>query len=150
AEVARFEGHAETAWGVAFFPDGRRAVSAGVDRTVRVWKLPAPGAPGPGAALAPGELRRFTGHRSPVKAVALSPDGRLALSGSGFRSYGDYTVRVWDVTTGRPLRVLTGHQGYVQGVAFSPDGKRALSSGADHTMRLWDVNTGASLRTCRT
>src|SRR5262245_441198 len=34
-------------------------------------------------SVPPGEVRRFVGHESGVSCVAFSPDGRLALSGSG-------------------------------------------------------------------
>jgi WD40 repeat protein len=95
-----------------------------------------------------GEVRRFEGHEGPVRSVAFSPDGRYALSGSGFPQ-GDSTVRLWDVTSGKEVRRFTGHDGWVEFVAFSPDGKRALSSSFDRTVRLWDVETGRELRVFR-
>ncbi len=123
------------------------AEAAAQDRAVPPAKTPEPDAPQPPPQLlAPGELRRFTGHSAPIKTVALSPDGLRALSGSGFQAQDDYTVRLWDVATGRQLRLFAGHGGFVQSVAFSPDGRRALSGGADHTMRLWDLETGAEVR----
>ena len=67
-------------------------------------------------------------------------DGR-ALSGSE-----DNTVRLWEVETGRCLRVLEGHSGSVLSVAWSPDGRRALSGSEDNTVRLWDIETGRCLR----
>ncbi|MSV28174.1 MAG: TIR domain-containing protein [Bryobacterales bacterium] len=81
------------------------------------------------------------GHTNSVRSVVFSADGRRALSGSD-----DNTVRLWDVETGRSLRVLEGHSGGVNSVAFSPDSLRALSGSADKTVRLWDVETGRSLR----
>ena len=48
------------------------------------------------------------GHTSLVLSVAWSADQRRALSGSD-----DKTVRLWDVETGRCLRVLEGHTGDV-------------------------------------
>ena len=58
----------------------------------------------------------------------------------------DGTVRLWDVETGRCLRVLEGHTDYVWSVAWSVDGRRALSGSNDNTVRLWDVETGRCLR----
>jgi small GTP-binding protein len=72
---------------------------------------------------------------------AFSSDGTRALSGSD-----DNTVRVWDVETGRCLRVLEGHTNVVWRVAWSPDQRRALSGAGDNTVRVWDVETGSCLR----
>ncbi|MEN8219756.1 MAG: hypothetical protein ABFS56_26090, partial [Pseudomonadota bacterium] len=68
------------------------------------------------------------GHSSDVNAVAFSPDGKLALSGSS-----DNTLKLWEVSSGREIRSLTGHSSGVLAVAFSPDGKLALSGG-DNTL----------------
>jgi WD40 repeat protein len=35
-------------------------------------------------------LRSLTGHRGPVCSLALTPDGRTIISGSG-----DHTIKVW-------------------------------------------------------
>jgi WD40 repeat protein len=78
------------------------------------------------------ELHCLTGHTQEVYAVAFSPDGRRALSGSQ-----DRNVRLWDVETGKELRCFTGHTQEVWSVAFSPDGRRALSGSQDNTLRLW-------------
>jgi WD40 repeat protein len=101
-----------------------------------------------GDAQGGGEVRRFEGHEGPVRSVAFSPDGRYALSGSGFPD-GDKTMRLWDVTSGREVRRFEGHEGSILFVALSPNGERALSSSFDKTMRLWDVKTGQPLRVFR-
>ena len=101
---------------------------------------PAPVKPIP-ADRPPGAVERFEGHTGPVHSVALSRDGRTAVSGSGF-PYGDYTARVWDVATGRERWCLRdAGMGWVMGVAIAPDGRRALSV-CTEGVRLWNLDTG--------
>ncbi len=66
-----------------------------------------------------------SGHSNIVNAVAYSPNGRILASASG-----DRTVKIWEVATGKVLRVLAGHANGVNAVAFSPDGQ-TLASGSD-------------------
>jgi mono/diheme cytochrome c family protein len=124
------EAQSSPANGLAFSADGRRALIASPDRSVRLWDVEAE-----------RELRRFIGHTASVWSVAFSADGSRALSGSA-----DTTVRLWDVDTGRELRRLDGHSGLVTAVAFSADGRKALSGGYDHTVILWDLEAGKELR----
>src|SRR5437899_1717932 len=71
-----------------------------------------------------GEVGRLHGHRYWVQSVALSPDGRFALSASGQPAgvspgEADNTIRLWDLETGREVRCLAGHDGWVTSVACS-------------------------------
>jgi hypothetical protein len=54
--------------------------------------------------LNPNEVRRFAGLTTQVHAVAFSPDGRTALSGSGgldrTSRLVDCVLRLWDVASG--------------------------------------------------
>lgn len=112
----------------AFSPNGRYALSAYVN-SVRLLDL-----------ITGQELRSFEGHSNYVKALAFSPDGKLALSGSM-----DNSVKLWDVATGKEIRTFVGHAGEVSAVAFSPDGRLALTGGADSTARIWEITTGRQL-----
>ena len=82
------------------------------------------------------------GHTAYVRSVAISPDGKFALSGSV-----DNTLKLWDISTGREIRTLKGHTSQVRSVVFTPDGKFALSGSYDDTIKLWDILTGMEIRT---
>lgn len=82
-------------------------------------------------------------HRYAVLSVALSPDGKLALTGSGYDHFkGPGEARLWDARTGKPLGPPMPHEGPVKSVAFSPDGLMAVTGSEEKHARLWDVATG--------
>jgi WD40 repeat protein/serine/threonine protein kinase len=87
-------------------------------------------------------IRTFEGHTDWVRAVALTPDRRCAISGSW-----DRTLRVWDLESGQSLHTLQGHTDWVNAVALTPDGDRAISGSADRTLRVWDLESGQSVWT---
>jgi WD40 repeat protein len=95
----------------------------------------------------PRLVKRLQGHGSVVNCVAFSPDGRLAVSGSGMGSFrSDNTVRVWDLATGKELCRLEGHTDRVLCVAFSPDGTKVASGSADKSISVWDVAAKKEVR----
>jgi len=119
--------------GVAVTPDGKRAVSASSDKTLKVWDVDT------GRAL-----RTLEGHSGVVHGVALTPDGMRAVSASY-----DNTLKVWDLETGCAPRTLEGHTEFVNAVAVTPDGKWAVSASDDNTLKLWDLETCGALQTLR-
>ena len=58
------------------------------------------------------------GHTRRVSTVCLGTDARQALSASL-----DRTLRLWEVPSGRCLRVLEGHASDVNAAALSRDGR---------------------------
>jgi hypothetical protein len=89
-----------------------------------------------------GLYQTFEGHAGGVLAVALTADGRRAVSGSD-----DKTLKVWDLESGRVLQTLESHAGGVWAVALTADGRRAVSGSADKTLKVWDLESGRVLQT---
>lgn len=106
--------------------DGRIAVTAGSDRTARLWDLES------GACIR--VLEGHTDHN--VQSVRLSADGRYVLSGCQ-----DGTVRLWRADDGECLRVLDGHRHGVSWMRFSPDGRSALVGASGNMIRFWDLES---------
>lgn len=94
-----------------------------------------------GADTAPTPVRITEAHAGWVRAVAVSPDGRMVASCGN-----DNLVRLWSAVDGRSLRTLTGHSSHVYNVAFHPSGQRLATSDLMGTVKDWDVNTGRLVR----
>ncbi|WP_344650546.1 NB-ARC domain-containing protein [Cryptosporangium japonicum] len=107
---------------------------AAMPRIANRWPLP----DRPDPAL----LRTLTAHTGPVRAVAVSSEGTLLVTGSE-----DGAALVWDARRGAVTRSLDGHSGGVRTVAISPDGTWIATGGDDRKIRIWDVRTGDLLRT---
>jgi WD40 repeat protein/energy-coupling factor transporter ATP-binding protein EcfA2 len=123
--LRRLDGHTETVKSAVFHPQGDWLATAGDDRRILFWFLPA------------GEKLREWQAPDQVKRLALSPDGKR-LAGAGT----DHNVTLWDVSTGEVLQTLKGHTRAIHGLAFSPDGNLLASAAYDNTARLWDLRTG--------
>jgi WD40 repeat protein len=153
-EIRQLTGHNHGVSSVAVTPNGKYVVSgsrnlANVlfpfvpqgDNAVRVWDL-----------ASGQEVQRFTGHEDWVNSVAVTPDGKYVVSGSG-NVYllplilgRDNTVRLWDLASGQEVRRFTGHDGPVYSVAATPDGQYVVSGSNDKTVRLWELATGKEVR----
>jgi WD40 repeat protein len=102
---------------------GNNILTGSGDGTIKLWNAQS------GAAVS----RPFPTHSKPVNALAVSSDGRLALSGSN-----DLTMKVMEVSTGKELHSFNHTDGQVTAVAFASNAKFAVSS-SGKSMKLWDL-----------
>jgi WD40 repeat protein len=90
-------------------------------RTLKIWNLTT-------GAL----LDTLKGHSARVQGVAVTPDGRRAVSAS------DTTLKVWDLATGAVIATFTA-DGDVLAGAVAPDGVTIVAGdalGRVHVLRL--------------
>jgi WD40 repeat protein len=122
-------------------PDGRRLVSGGEHRLVKVWD-----------ATTGAQVLELAGHTAPVQVVAYSPAGtRIASASGSFDGGAGLTpgeAKVWEADSGRLLFTVAGTAKGFNCVAFSPDGKR-LACGGGGVVALVDAQTGEQLLSIR-
>lgn len=111
---------------VRYNVDGNYALTAGSDRTVKLWN--------PTKNLPHKCLQTFVGHGLDVLDCRGSCDNSLIATASA-----DKSCALFDVQTGRSIRRWRGHAGSVFCVTFNEDASLVLSGGIDGTVAVWDV-----------
>jgi hypothetical protein len=138
-DLRTLSGHAKGVNQVAVSPDGKWIASAGIDGTVKVWRV-----------SSSKEVRTFRGHKADVTCVAFPPNRSNRVASAGR----DGTVRIWDRRTGKevlaPLRM-----DLALGLAFNADGSLLLAGGVRRDgkewaeLTIWDTATSKVKRSLR-
>jgi WD40 repeat protein len=116
--------HEDTVTAVVFARDCKKVISAGLDKTTRVWDV------------ATGEeLKKLVGNAAGVRALSLSRDGKLLATV-------DTTILLWDLASGKKLRHIECNSKELGVVCFSPDGARIAWIGDDNTICINETATG--------
>lgn len=88
-------------------------------------------------AQLPFHLQSILEHHGEVPAVAISPDGKLLLTGGRVSA-----PRLWNMRSGEPVGEPLPHAGEIRAVAFSADGVLMATASTDKTARVWEVASG--------
>lgn len=89
----------------------------------------------------------FDQHEATISAIAVSPDGTVAISGTGAGDYNLATLIVWDLLAGEPRYIL--NPGSVVSVTLSPDQTRFAAGLSSGDVIVGVAATGEILRTLR-
>uniref|UniRef100_A0ABI7WHP4 Coronin n=1 Tax=Felis catus TaxID=9685 RepID=A0ABI7WHP4_FELCA len=139
-QVAHLGCHSDLVTDLDFSPfDDFLLATGSADRTVKLWRLPAPGQALPSV---PGLVLGPEGVQVEVLQFHPTVDGVL-VSAAGT------AVKVWDVTKQQALTELAAHGDLVQGAVWSRDGALVGTTCKDKQLRIFDprAKPGASQST---
>ena len=77
---------------------------------------------------------RLTGHTTPIRSLAFSPNGRTVISGGGTN---EPFLKFWSVDNGHEVDTLRSQSSAILTLAVSPNGKTLISSGEDSDLHFW-------------
>ncbi len=116
--------------GVSFSPDGQKIVSAGSDRTIKLWDRNG------------NPLTTLQGHTDSVNSVSFSPDGQTLASASV-----DNSIKLWHIYS-KGINRLDIPDGSPKTVEISPNGTLLASLNRDSTaIHVWDAKEPKKVKT---
>ena len=102
-------GHKSWVRGLAFHVTSKTLLSGDYRGKVLAWQFDAD---------TPKPLRTIDAHKGWVRAVAVSPDGKLLATCGN-----DHLVKLWSIPDGKLVREFAGHVCHVYNFAFHPSGQ---------------------------
>jgi WD40 repeat protein len=130
--IGKFYGHKKRVQSLAFSRDGKLVASGDAAGEVRIWDF------------ATRKVKRSIQHAAAVHCAVFAPDNSRLLTttldprGWQFPS----EVRLYDLSSGKPLVELNAHQSAVNAALFSADGHTVTTFGADGVICRWNASTG--------
>src|SRR5262249_10489213 len=116
-----FDGHAGGVVDVQFSANGAQALSAGADKTIKIWDM------AKGAAI-----KTFGPLADPIKAVTWSKDNALIGAAAG------KTVKLWNAGDGKEVATIALATD-ARSLSISPDKTKVAIGGADKITRVLDI-----------
>ncbi len=126
-KIKDLEGHKGEIHALDITADGKKLLTGGADKTVRLWDYD---------SFRPMVIK---GHQYDVYDVHFSPDGKFLLSTSGGSI--DNNGRLWNME-GKQLRKLGGHSHNIKASCFSKDNNLIITGDGDGNIRIWKTIAG--------
>lgn len=136
--VKSLHGHSHFISDLCLAQDGKFALTASWDHTLRLWDLEKM-----------ESVRRFVGHEGDVMSVAITPDSTRIISGGR-----DKTIKLWN-TVGKCVassKNIDSHSEWVSCVRFIPNakGNKFVSCGWDKEVKSWSLDKEIKLESTMT
>uniref|UniRef100_A0A2P2HZU8 Pre-mRNA-processing factor 17 n=1 Tax=Hirondellea gigas TaxID=1518452 RepID=A0A2P2HZU8_9CRUS len=119
-----YMGHKQAVRDIAFDNDGKRFLSCGYDRYIKLWDTET------------GEcISRFTNRKIPycVKFNPAEDKQDLFVAGTS-----DKKIVCWDTRTGEVVQEYDRHLGAVNSITFIDENRRFVSTSDDKSLRVWE------------
>ncbi|AMD21790.1 HFL066Cp [Eremothecium sinecaudum] len=127
--VRSFKGHSHIVQDCTLTLNGKFALSASWDKTLRLWNVET------------GDcINRFVGHKSDVMSVSIDTSDTQIVSASR-----DKTVKVWN-THGDCVVTLLGHNDWVSHARIAPKENAdeppcVITAGMDKVVKVWNLSS---------
>ncbi|KAK9479953.1 hypothetical protein V1514DRAFT_290574 [Lipomyces japonicus] len=136
-QIPLFRGHTATVLDTDWNPfDDNVLASASDDGKIGIWRVPEnfslhtePGSP----IVDVNPVSKLSGHTRKVGHVLFHPTASNVLASAS----GDYTVKLWDVESGKPKTTLK-HKDIVLSFSFNYVGSLIATTSRDKKIRIWD------------
>lgn len=127
----RFEGHDNVIECCTIAPEATKSIfdvkdpafvfaTGGRDNIICIWRSDRP----------THAIHKLVGHDNWVQGIAFGPSGKYLVSVSD-----DQTLRVWDVASGKCLRLVRAHDHFITSLAWRQ--RMIATASVDNTVKLW-------------
>ena len=119
AIISRLPSHTNAVRTISFSPSSNLLVSGSSDMLAIIH-----------SSTNLNKLHILTGHTNVIYCTVFMSDDKVATGGQ------DNAIRIWDVASGKPLKLISDHSNWVMSLARSPDGKFLVSGGHDKMLNV--------------